>query len=130
MQELSAQLQTWRLALESFHPLAPATVLLVAIFGSQYLVRRFIPGVWEWMANLPFPGGIHKPLVALARKAWQAIPSAALGAFAASFAYGEDPYASIIGAILGLVAPIGHELAKANKSIPYRGGKPPAADPK
>jgi hypothetical protein len=44
---------------------APAGALVALVFLSQYLVRRFIPGVWESMANLPFPGGAHKPAVAL-----------------------------------------------------------------
>lgn len=129
MQALSAYLQTIRSALESFHPAAPAVVMLGAIFLSQYLVRRFIPGVWEWMANLPFPGGAHKPAVILLRKAWQALPSAGVGAFLGAFAYNGDTTAAVAGAIVALFAPVGHEMLKAAPSVPYRGGKPPAAEP-
>lgn len=103
--------------------------MLGAIFGSQYLVRRFIPGVWEWMANLPFPGGSHKPAVDLTRKAWQALPSAATGAFLGAMSYKEDATAAILGAIVGLFAPVIHEAVKVSP-LPYKGGKPPAADPK
>jgi hypothetical protein len=108
---------------------APAGALVALVFLSQYLVRRFIPGVWESMANLPFPGGAHKPAVALLRKAWQALPSAVTGAFLGALAYGDDATAAVIGAIVGLIAPVGHEAAKA-MPIPYQGGKPPAAEVK
>jgi hypothetical protein len=107
---------------------APAGVLVVLVFLSQYLVRRFAPNVWERMADLPFPGGAHKPAVALARKAWQALPSAVTGAFLGALAYKEDATAAVIGAVVALIAPVGHELIKASP-LPYRGGKPPAADP-
>lgn len=128
MQVLTAHVQNLRVLLENVHPSLPALTLVALVFLSQYLVRRFIPGVWEWMANLPFPGGVHKPAVVLLRKAWQALPSAVSGAFLGSLAYGGDSTAEVLGAILALLAPVGHEIAKA-LPIRYRGGKPPATTP-
>ncbi len=128
-QQLVSYIVALREYLETFHVTIPAFVLLALVFGSQYLVRRYIPGVWEWMANWPFPGGAHKPAVILLRKAWQALPSAATGALLGAIAYGGDATAAVLGAIVALFAPVGHEAGKA-LPIPYRGGKAPAADAK
>lgn len=111
-----------------FHPAAPAILLVGAIWLVNYLVRRFVPNLWERIANIPFPNGAHRPAVELARKAWQALPSVATGALLAAISTGDATNA-VVGAILGLIAPVWHEALKA-LPVPYRGGKAPAAEPK
>lgn len=124
MQQLSEQLQQLRVFLEGVHPAVPAILMLVGIFGSQWAVRKFIPGVWEWCANLPFPGGAHKAPLALFRKAWQALPSAAIGAFLTALAYpGANITDMVLGAICALLAPVFHEVVKA-LPVPYTGATP------
>lgn len=127
MTQLTYYIFALRVFLEDIHTALPAAILVALIWGSQYLVRRFIPNAWEGMANLPFPNGVHRPALALARKAWQALPSIATGALLASLTTGDTTDA-VVGAILGALAPIWHEALKA-LPVPYRGGKPPAADP-
>jgi hypothetical protein len=105
----------------------PAAILVACIWLTNYLVRRFLPTIWETIANIPFGGGIHRPAVELARKAWQALPSVATGALLAAISTGNATDA-VVGAILGLIAPVWHEALKA-LPVPYRGGKPPATTP-
>lgn len=129
MTQLPSYIVALRVYLETFHPALPAGILVAGIWLSNYLVRRFIPGIWERIANLPFPNGAHKPAVDLARKAWQALPSVATGAFLTAFTGSGSVTEAVFGAVLGLLAPVWHEALKA-LPVPYRGGKAPAADPK
>lgn len=124
-QQLASLILELRTYLESFHPALPAGILVAGIWLQNYLVRRFVPNLWESIANLPFRNGAHRPAVELARKAWQALPSVATGAFLAAMSSGETTDA-VVGAVLGLLAPVWHEALKA-LPIPYQGGKPPAA---
>ena len=129
MTQLLSHLQTLRATLEAFHPAVPAAILVALIWLSQYLVRRFAPNVWEWAANLPFPGGAHKPVLELARKVWQALPSIATGAFLTAFTGSGSITEAVFGAVLGALAPVWHEALKALPAVPYRGGRPPATNP-
>jgi hypothetical protein len=121
-------METVREFLESIHPAAPAAALILIVWVLQYLVRRFVPDAWERVANLPFPNGAHRPAVALARKAWQALPSTLLGAFIGALSGSGNATDAVVGALVSLGAPILHEVVKA-LPVPYVGGKPPAADP-
>src|SRR5690606_5392090 len=100
-----------RTFLESIHPALPAALLVAVIWLSQWLVRRFVPNIWERIADAPFPSGIDvKPVVLLARKVWQALPSIALGAFLASLSGDGGATELVFGAVLGAVAPVWHEV--------------------
>lgn len=119
-----------RTFLESIHPLLPAALLVAVIWLSQWLVRRFAPNMWERIADLPFPAGIDvRPVVTLARKVWQALPSIALGAFLAALSGDGGATELVFGAVLGALAPVWHELLKAVPFVPYQGGKPPVTIP-
>jgi hypothetical protein len=129
MMQLTSHINALRVYLETFHPALPAGLLVAAIWLANYLVRRFIPHVWETIANLPFPNGAHKPVLELARKVWQALPSIATGALLTSLTGNGGITEAVFGAVLGALAPVWHELLKALPVVPYRGGKPPATDP-
>lgn len=130
MQQFIEPIHAARAFLETeIHPNAPAFLLVVLTWAAQYLVRRFFPGAWETMANLPFPNGAHKPTLVLLRKAWQAAPSLATGALLSSLS-GGDATEAVLAALLNAFAPVWHEALKAIPQVPYVGGRPPAALPK
>lgn len=120
LEQLRASIHALRLYLESWHPAAPAILLIGAIWLAQYLVRRFVPNIWERIANWP--------AASLFRKVWQALPSIAMGALLTSISGDGSITDAVFGAVAGALAPVLHEMLKA-APIPYRGGKPPAADP-
>jgi hypothetical protein len=120
------QLSTTKSWLDTQHPALFPLAMIAAIWLAQYAVRRWLPGVWEWAANILFRDsvvGFDKAL----RKIWQSIPSVLSGAVVLWMASGGSLTDALLGALLGAVAPSFHELLKA-APIPYRGGKPPAAD--
>ena len=102
-----------REALTGIHPVAPLIALLVAIWIPQWAVRRWFPGAWELLADLPFIK-LNKlgPWLKHARKAWQAMPSAVAGAAMLAMTSGGDMVAAGWGAALGLGVPVWHELLK------------------
>lgn len=117
--------------------LSPETrwsALVVAIFLIVYLVRKFAPKLWlAFEARSPFVVADPAPVLAVLHKAFQAMPSVVLGAVIPAVLSGLDPKAAAIGALLGLVPPVQHELARWAKWIPYEGklGKPkPKSDRK
>ena len=113
--------------LQSIHPVLPWAILTALIWAVQWAIRKWAPGIWERAANVPF--GDDKPLVPVvrvARKVWQGLPSVLVGALIGALAIGQDPRGAWLGALAGAVAPVWHELLKAFPG-PYRGGSPPAA---
>ncbi len=125
MQQLVQFMHALRATLEAFHPAAPGAILVALVWLSQYLVRRFIPNAWEAMADLPFNGA--RPAATMMRKVWQALPSIATGAFLTALTGDGSITDAVLGAVLGALAPVWHELLKA-LPVPYVGGKPPAAE--
>jgi hypothetical protein len=116
-----------RIALTAIHPLLPVLALVLVLFVPQYLIRRFLPGVWEWAAQLPAK---YLDWGKTALKLWQALPSIVLGAGIAALAIpGADVWQQAWGALTGALAPVVHELLKLLSGGKYRGGMPPAADP-
>ena len=126
MQQLVQSIHSFRETLEAFHPAAPGAILVALVWLSQYLVRRFAPNAWETMADLPFNGA--RPAATMLRKVWQALPSIATGAFLTALTGDGSITDAVLGAVLGALAPVWHEVLKA-LPVPYVGGKPPAADP-
>lgn len=122
-----AQLQALKGWLEGVHPGLGIVALAVGIWASMSAVRRWLPGVWEFMANLPWTekltlGDELDRLDLLLRKAWQAIPSIVSGAVVLSLVTGGDWREAFIGAVVGAVAPIAHEALKRSP-LPYGGKK-------
>ncbi len=115
--------------LSSIDPSLPAAVLALWIFALVYLVRKFFPQHWELVANvIPVKVDSGMAMVTL-RKLWQAIPAALLGATIPVLLTGGDVKLAASGALVGLVPPFAHEIAKWIPWIPYRGevGKPSKA---
>lgn len=127
MTQLLSHLHALRVLLETFHPAAPSVILVALIWLSQWAVRRFVPDVWERIANWPFNGA--RPAATALRKVWQALPSIATGALLTSLSGSGSITEAVFGAVLGALAPAWHEVLKALPFVPYRGGKSPAVDP-
>lgn len=105
------------------------SALVFGIFLLVYLVRKFLPQLWlRFELHSPFVVADPQPVLALLHKTYQALPSVVLGAVIPAVLSGGDWKAAGIGAALGLVPPLQHELAKWIKWLPYQGklgeGKP------
>jgi hypothetical protein len=112
------ELQYLKTLLDSVHPSLFLLTIAFALWGAQWAVRRWLPSVWEFAANLPWIDklslGEQLTRFDLAmRKAWQAVPSAVLGAVLMALATRGDLVDAGIGAAFGLLAPALHELLKA-----------------
>ena len=102
-----------REGLASIHPAAPLVALLIAIWIPQWAARRWFPGTWELLADLPFIKFAKLgPWLKRARKAWQAMPSAMAGAGMVALTTGGDASAAAVGALMGLGVPVWHEFLK------------------
>lgn len=126
METLMQLLAGLKAMLDGFNPALWPCVVVAALWVAQWAVRRWAPGVWEKMADLPFRNELTE-FDKRMRKVWQAIPSAVMGAVLFGLAGGGDIVDAAVGAVFALLAPIFHELLK-KLPIPYRGGTPPAAD--
>lgn len=103
-------------------PGAACGLVVLAVFSLMYWVRRRFPKIWERCADLaPFLRGDVDPVLAALRKAWQAVPSAVAGAVMTALLSGGNLRAAELGAVLGLLAPVLHELAKWCPWLSYRG---------
>lgn len=103
-------------------PGAACALVVLAIFLGSYGVRKRWPAAWEWGADLlPFLRGDVGPVLRALRKLWQAVPSAVSGAALTSLAAGASVKAAVLGALLGLLPPVMHELGKWCPWIKYRG---------
>lgn len=113
----------WMVAVD-VDPALPYAALPVAIWLATWAARRWWPGLWQWVARLG-------PVGTAASKAWQAVPSALLGAALAATA-GLNPQDVALAGMVSLAAPLWHELLKAaTAAVPwlpnYLGGAFPAA---
>lgn len=107
--------------LSATHPELVWALLALAVFAICYLLRRFAPSVWERaVAIYPLSVDTSGAVVAL-RKVQQTWPSALIGAVLPVLLTGGDTKLALKGALVGLFAPVIHELAKALPFLPYRG---------
>lgn len=102
-----------RLWLETnISPAAPWVILTFGIWFGAWLTRRYLPKVWDYMANLG-------PENETAAHVWQALPSLLAGALFEASTTGD--YATAWrGALVGAGAPLWHHLMKKSP-IPYTG---------
>ncbi len=105
-------------------PGVPWAALTAVIWLAAYLVRRYLPNLWELPANIPFGTSDLAPTVKLARKVWQGLPSVLAGALAGAYMMGQDPARAWKGALAGALAPIWHEFLKGLPG-PYTGSSAP-----
>jgi hypothetical protein len=96
-----------------FQMLYPWAPLTAGLWAAQYAVKRWVPGVWGFLADIPFGPCRAKPALKIARKVWQGLPSVATGALVGALVVGQDPRDAWIGAVAGAVAPVWHEILKA-----------------
>jgi len=108
-------------SLNAINPELIWALLALAVFVICYLLRRFAPSVWERLVAIyPVSVDTSGAVVAL-RKVQQSWPSALLGAVLPVLMTGGDTKLALKGALVGLLAPVIHELAKALPFLPYRG---------
>lgn len=98
----------------------PATLVGSAAVVVFFLVlswRKFFPASWNWLEmRIPLIDRIQSDAIwTFVWKAVQSIPGAAFGAVMAALASGGDVKKTLLGALAGPVASIGHEVLKAYK---------------
>jgi len=118
------QAEQW---LSAFHPAAPWVLLTVAIWLSQYLVRRYLPRAWEWIGTFGGRASGDTALGMLALRLWQGLPSVLAGALIGAYAEGGSYRGAFFGALAGAAAPVKHHLLKWAPFLSYVGGTFPAA---
>jgi hypothetical protein len=102
-----------RASLAAINPDLPAALFVVLVFLTVLAIRKLFPGAWEkWAAVVPVLAIDPSPVLVLLSKLWQAVPAAVIGAVLAALQSGADVKATVYGALLALVAPVAHELAK------------------
>lgn len=116
-----------RAFLDDFWAPVDEFVLIGLVWAIMWGVRKWLPGVWETIADRPFG---PKPEPTTLRKIWQAIPSMVVGAVLSAFTAGV-PVSAALGialadGVMSLIgAPLIHHLGKW-LPIPYEGGSRPA----
>lgn len=98
----------------------PATLIGTAAVAVFFLVlawRKFFPTSWNWLEmQIPLIDRIQSDAIwTLVWKSVQAIPGAAIGAVMVALASGGDVKKTLLGALAGPVAAIGHEILKRYK---------------
>lgn len=105
-------LQAWFRA----NPDTGAAVFGLAIFLLVYVVRKLLPSLWlRFEALSPALSAEMSAFDVVWHKAFQALPSAIAGLLAGPLFFGGDMKGALLGALNGLLAPIGHELLKNYK---------------
>jgi hypothetical protein len=111
----------------------PLTLIPFAVLAIVYLVRRNFHDQWERYADLVLlvfgDDAELDRLFLLARKAWQALPSAVIGAILAAVFAHADIGTAIAGAGVSVAAPVFYEIQKWFRGLVARflaRGKSPA----
>lgn len=102
----------------------PALIGLIAIvvFGIVYLARKFFGKQWEAVARLiPALNFDLTPGMVILSKAFQALPATIVAASIGAVASGGALTPTLLAALAGPLAAIGHELLKAYPGFPYQG---------
>jgi hypothetical protein len=117
--------------LANIDPSLPRALFVALVFTSVLLWRKFAPVSWSKFSNLiPVSEADTSWFKATLQKAWQALPAALLGAIYGALGTGGDVVATLKLALLGLLAPLVHELAwryQGNLGTPS-GKLPPPGD--
>lgn len=112
-----------RAALASSDPATLIGSAAVAVFILVLAWRKFLPSSWNWLEmRIPLIDKIQSDaLWTFTWKAVQAIPGTLFGALMVALASGGDVQKTLLGALAGPVAAIGHEVLKRYKG---QTGKP------
>lgn len=109
-------IQAAREFLAAINPDLPAAAFVALVFLVVLAIRKAFPSAWEkWSAVVPVLAIDPSPVLVLLSKAWQAVPAAVIGAVLAALQSGADVRTTVYGALLALLAPVAHELAKNYK---------------
>ena len=116
-------LESIRAALASSDPATLIGSAALAVFLLILSWRKFFPSSWNWLEmHIPLVDRIQSDaLWAFTWKAVQAIPGTVFGAVMVALASGGDVRKTLLGALAGPVAAIGHEVLKRYKG---QTGKP------
>ena len=99
----------WLAALD---PSLPRALFVALVFGTVLLWRKVSPGSWlKFSSLIPVSDEDTSWLQDTLRKLWQAVPAAVLGAVYGALGTGGDIGATVKLALLGLAAPVIHEVA-------------------
>jgi hypothetical protein len=104
-----APVYTWLVAID---PSLPRALFVALVFATVLLWRKLAPGSWaKFSAVIPVSEADTSWLKATLQKLWQALPAAVLGAVYGALGTGGDVAATVKLALLGLAAPVIHEVA-------------------
>ena len=99
----------WLIAID---PSLPRALFVALVFCTVLLWRKVSPSTWlKFSSLIKVTEEDTSWFVATLRKAWQALPSALIGGFYGWLGTGGSIVASLKLALLGLLAPVVHELA-------------------
>lgn len=108
--------------LSAISPDLPWCLLALGLFLLVYAVRKFAPALWlAFEARSPFLPADPEPVLVALHKLYQALPSAFVGLVLPAVISGGDWRKALAGALVGLLPPVMHELAKWAPFLPYRG---------
>lgn len=110
-------LQSIRAALASSDPATLIGSAAIAAFVLVWSWRKFFPSSWNWLEmRIPLIDRIKSDAIwTFVWKTVQTIPGALIGAAMTALASGGDLKKTLLGALAGPVAAIGHEVLKAYK---------------
>lgn len=98
--------------LKAIDPSLPRALFVALVFLTVMAWRKLLPESWIKFSNLvPVSDEDTSWFKATVRKAWQALPSALLGAVYGALGTGGDVLASLKLAALALLAPVIHDVA-------------------
>jgi hypothetical protein len=98
--------------LAAIDPSLPRALFVALVFATVLAWRKFWPAGWAKFSNLiPVSEADTSWFKATLQKLWQALPAAVLGAIYGALGTGGDVLATIKLALLGLAAPVIHEVA-------------------
>lgn len=136
---MSNYIATARAWLATITPDLPPALLIVFVFVSVYLLRRWFPGAWvKFERAVPFVDTIDPgPGLKVLLKFWQAIPGALLAAVGGALFTGASVKLAVWAVISTAVAAAAHEIGtdyatlKTANQLRARaaGPKPPATPP-
>jgi hypothetical protein len=119
-------LYAWLAALD---PSLPRALFVALVFATVLAWRKLSPGSWKKFSGLlPISDADTNWFKATLLKTWQALPSAALGLVYGALGTGADVWSTLKLGLLGLLAPVIHEVAwryQGNLGQP----KPPSSKP-
>lgn len=102
----------------------PGFIGLIALvaFVAVYIIRKKFGPQWEKLASvIPALNFDLTPGLVILSKFVQALPSVLIAAAIGAATSGASLGPTLLAALAGLLAPLGHELIKAVPFIPYRG---------